>query len=412
MSPDHYSDSEISDLTQFQKNRFFKGKLMTPSDMEAEQTYHAERLHTINRFLNGKGIVHGIEVNSVTESDEGLDVTLTPGLALDGNGRPVVIEQVTTKSIPLPAEDKIYLFIEFSEAAMETIPVPDTDGAVDDETAPNRVIESFTLTYRETPPESPADRKDFDIPDMSSKSIDSATLRERLTTEYQRPQSREDDTDAPVFVAAFERTPDGNWTPLEDAPARPVVFDSEFLFDVLVDHIVDTDNPHQTPVTEEPMDVPQDVDAIMNAIDRLETKVETLQSDRQSLTRYLMRKTIKDRIRFFERLADRVQAQSGEAGRLARAIADQSTAELDGVRIQASEYKTGLKDFIDQLVALGDALEPVTTEESLEDYLRAVSELQSVVGDESPLLDQINAHDEVCEAADSLNILVDMVPDE
>lgn len=409
---DNYSESETPELSKFQKNRFFKGKLMTPRDMEAEQTYHAERLHTINRFLNGKGIVHGIDVNSVTESDEGLEVTLTPGLALDGSGRPIVVEQVTTKSIPLPADDEIYLFVEFTEAAMETIPVPDTEGAVDDDTAPNRAIESFTLTYRETPPESTAPVRDVDIPDLQSDSMDPATLRERLSTQYQESQLTADETGGAVFVGAFERAPDGTWIPLDDAPARPVVFDSEFLFGVLVDHVADTDNPHRTPVTKEPMDVPEDVDEILAAIDGLERKVETLQSDRQSLTRYVMRKTIKDRIRFFEGLADRVRDQSGQASRLAREIVDESEAELDAVRVGEPAYTTGLDSLIDSLVELGDHLEPVTTEESLEDYLRAVSNLQSAVENDRSLLEQVDAHDEVCEAADSLDILLNVVPDE
>ncbi|ELZ79673.1 hypothetical protein C455_08812 [Haloferax larsenii JCM 13917] len=405
-----YSDSDTPDLTQFQKNRFFKGKLMTPRDMEAEQAYHAERLHTINRFLNGKGIVHGIEVQSVTETGDGLDVTLTPGLALDGNGRPIVVEQVTTKSVPMPADDSVYLFLEFTEAAMETIPVPDTEGAVADDTASNRAVESFTLTYHETEPDEVAATPDVEIPNLQSDDFTPETLRQLLAEQCEQKQWTRGTTGPAVFIGAFERTPDGSWVPIDDAPARPVVLDSEFLFSVLVDHVADTDNPHRTPVTKEPMDVPEDVDEIMDALEGLQAQVETLQDDRRSLTRYVMRKTIKDRIRFFEELADRVQEQSGQASQLARGIVDRSREDLQAVRVREEDYEDQLDALIDPLVELGDHLEPVTTEESLENYLRAVSNMQAAVEERRSLLDQVDAHDEVCEAADSLEVLLNVVP--
>ncbi|MDS0260516.1 hypothetical protein NDI56_14010 [Haloarcula sp. S1CR25-12] len=409
---DNYSDSDTPELSQFQKNRYFKGKLMTPRDMEAEQTYHAERLHTLNRLLNGKGVVRGIDVQSVTESGDGLDVTLTPGLALDGHGRPVVVEQVTTKSVPIPAEDEIYLYIEFTEAAMETIPVPDTEGAVDDDTAPNRAVESFALTYRETPPDPERTDGDIEISGLQSDSLDPQALRERLLERYRQYRPARADTGGAVYIGAFESTPDGSWVPMEGAPPRPVVFDSEFLFDVLVEHLADADNPHQTPVTKEPMDVPEDVDEILNAIEGLEAKVETLQADRQSLSRYVMRKTVKDRIRFFDGLADELEARSGEASRLAREIVEKSEGELDGIRTERAVYEPELDGLLDQLVELGDHLEPITTEESLENYLRSVSNLQAAVEEDRSLLDQVDAHDEVCEAADSLDFLLEVVPDE
>jgi len=376
---DPYSDTDSPDLSQFQKNRFFKGKLMTPRDMEAEQEYHAERLHTINRFLNGKGIVQGLEVQSVTETDEGLDVTLTPGLALDGEGRPIVVEQVTTKSIPMPADDEVSLFLEFAEAAMETIPVPDTEGAVDDETATNRAVESFALTSHETKPEEVASVPDVEVPNLQSEEFDPQMLRQVLSEQYQQYQLDHDSTGPAVFIGAYERTPDGNWVPLDDGPIRSIVFNSEFLFGILANHVTDTDNPHRTPVTKEPMDVPEDVDEILNALEGLRAQVETLEEDRESLTSYVMRKTIKDRIRFFDQLADRVQDQSGGASRFARGIADQSRESLQTVRVREDDYKQQLEALIDPLVELGDQLEPVTTEESLENHPSLVKPHTSVV---------------------------------
>ena len=59
-------------LEQFERNQFFQGKLMTARDMEAEQEYHAERLHAINRFATGQGILYGAEVSSASVSSTAL----------------------------------------------------------------------------------------------------------------------------------------------------------------------------------------------------------------------------------------------------------------------------------------------------------------------------------------------------
>jgi hypothetical protein len=406
------TDGTAEGLSQFEKNRFFKGKLMTPRDMEAEQAYHAERLHAVNRFVSGSGIVRGLDVRSVTETDEGLDVTVGPGFAIDGKGRPIVVEQVTTKSLPLPADEEAHVFIQFHEVAMETVPVPDTEGALEEEAAPNRTVEVFELTCHETPPEDSGHDLNVDVPLDELVDTDPEAVSTALARQYHdRDRSAGDTSDPAVFLGSFERTPDGNWVSMDAAPPRTFVYDQEFLFATLVDHISDTDNPHRTPVTQEPMDVPEDVDEILGKLESLEAQVDELEADRQSLTRYTLRKTIKDRIRFFGELAERVEHQSGESSRLARTIADRSREELETFDAQKARYKDHLDDLVELLIELGDHLEPVITEESLEHYLRSVSNLQSAVENDASLLDLVETHDQVCEAADSLEILLDVVPD-
>ena len=107
-------------LEQFEKNQFFQGKLMTARDMETEQAYHAERLHAINRFATGKGILYGAEVSAVEEDETELKITVEPGVILDSYGRPVVIEHNTTRTLPLPSEDTSYLYVRFDETDLES----------------------------------------------------------------------------------------------------------------------------------------------------------------------------------------------------------------------------------------------------------------------------------------------------
>ncbi|WP_222916060.1 hypothetical protein [Natrinema sp. SYSU A 869] len=410
--PDH-SDGERGGLSQFRKNRFFSGKLMTPRDMKADQEYHADRLHTLARFVVGSGIVHGLEVRSISESDDGLEVTIEPGLALDGRGRPIIVEQVTTKSLPRPSADEISLSIQYDEVSLETVPVPNTDDAIDEESTSNRIVEVFELAYQEAMGDGREQPPGVEIPTVETDT-NAETVRKRLLEGYhdQHRSSAPFDADTAVFLGSFERTPDGVWAAADDPAPREFVYDHELLFETIINHVTDTDNPHRTPVEREPPDIPDDIGAITDRLDALETELGGLKQDQTALTRYIMRKTLKDRARFFDELADQLEQQTSEGSRLAREIA--ATASVDGERIYENEeaYRRHVQQVLEHLIALGDDLESATTEASLERYLKSVSELQAALEDDEPILELAEAQDRVCEAADSLEVLVNIVPDE
>lgn len=404
---------DIEGLSQFTKNRFFKGKLMTPRIMESARAYQSERLHTLNRFVDGTGLVHGLEIESITETSDGLEVTIEPGLALDGRGRPIVVEQVTTTTLPDVSSDELHLFIQYDEVAVETVPVPDTAGAIDEEAVPNRMVETFELTHRENPPETATAPPRLDLSDVDLETADPETLMEELAEQYHETQRTgpKDERNPAVYLGAFERTHDGAWVATGDAPSREHVYDHTMLFTLLAHHIADTENPHQTPV-HEPIDPqPDDLDALSDRLDSVEETIDELQDERDTFVQYTLRKTVNDRKRFFATLSDRIEQQSGEGSRLARETARMSTDEFIPSERMEAQYREQVATVLDHLIQIGDALEGVVTEESLERYLRAVSELQSAVESDVELLDLLEADDRVCETADSLDVLVDVVPD-
>lgn len=415
MTRDADYNGDARGLSQFEKNRFFKGKLMTPRDMEAEQTYHADRLQTLNRYIDGTGIVYGLEVQSVTETEDGLDVTIDAGLALDGHGRPIVVEQVTTKSLPSPSGDELHLFVRYSETAVETVPVPDTDGAIDEEAVPNRDVEVFELTHREESPEDPTatTAPNLDLSDLDFDAADPQTVARTIAERYhdRHRSGTADETDPAVYLGAFERTSAGSWAPAEDGSGRSYVYDHDMLFAALVNHLADADNPHRTPVQEQVEERPDDLSGILGRLDAMEETVEELERERDLLAGYVLRKTIKDRVRFFETLSERLEPYSGEGSRLAREIAEVSRDGFYTTTDREDAYRRQLSTLMDRLIQLGEPLERVVTEESLERYLKSVSHLQAAIESDGPLLELVNAHDQVCEAADSLDILVDVVPE-
>jgi len=79
---------QIETSQQFERNRYFYGKLMTVKDFDTEQSYFNGKRWLINRLLFGTGVVCGLEVD-VKPNKKG--ITIKPGVALDPQGREIVV---------------------------------------------------------------------------------------------------------------------------------------------------------------------------------------------------------------------------------------------------------------------------------------------------------------------------------
>ena len=410
------SNGTYGGLSQFRKNRFFSGKLMTPRDMEAEQEYHAERLHTLARFVAGRGVVDGLEVRSISETDDGLEVTIGPGLALDGTGRPIVVDRVTTASLPSPTDSELSLYLEYDEVDLEPVPVPDTADAIDDESTTNRTLEGFDVTYREETSEERTRRPTVEMPDLGADEADTASFSQRLLEQYhdQHRSSASANSETGVFLGSFERTSDGVWTEAATAAPRAYVYDHDLLFGTIIDHITDTDNPHRTSTEREPQDGTDDLTAVSNRLEDLESELESVKREQTALSEYVMRKTITSRARVFDALAEQLARRTGEgdASRLAREIAADARTASERACESDAAYRRHVRTVLEDLIELGDRLEGTTTEASLERYLRSVSELQDTLEDDDSVLSLAETQDRVCEAAGALEVLVEVVPDE
>jgi len=403
------TDGSAGELRQFEKNRFFEGKLMTARDMETEQTYHAGRFHLLNRLETGSGILRGLSIDSVEERDGELAVTVEPGVAVDRWGRPIVVEHTTTTTLAPPNGDEIYLFLSFAESSLESVPVPDVRGASEREHESNRTVEGFELTYRETPPE----REPVPEADTRGDGASDPVRRARsVGDEYHRRNrsSRDDPEDPAILVGAFERDRDDDWVE-SDASSPQLAYDNEMLYAALIDHVTDTENPHETAGTAsaEPTDAEEfgeQVQAMRAELDELSTRLDTL-------NRYLMRKTLKEKVRFFTDVATRFEEHDTEGSRIAHDIVERSREGIKSeVYDDPSAYREHVGSTLELDINLGEALDESATEESLERYVAAVSRLQTALEDEAPIVEVAEAQDGVCEAADSLELLYDIVRDE
>jgi hypothetical protein len=404
-------DSKQTDTTrpnQFEKNRFFDGKLMTARDMRAEQQYHAERLELVTRATTGSGIVRGLGVRSLEPTDGELEISVDSGVAIDGVGRPLVVDTPTTKSVPAPEGEEIYLFVRFDEVALESVPVPEADDPAS-ETESNRLVELFELTYRERPP----DRESIRSVDIDADTIadDPPTVADRIAATYHEEHRTGDGDTAKtaVYLGGFERQSDGNWVDSETAPQPEYVHDHDMLYATLIDHIADTENPHQTEVEAEPPEPeldPAELEGIHERVDYLQSELADLKSRQQTARIHLLRKTLDTTARLFRSTAEAFADYNGSVSKTAREIAqrvdDASRAEI---HTDSDEYLETVRELYPSLVEFGDQLSDTASQSTVDRYLDAVADLQETLEADQPAEDVAVALDTVAEAAVDLDIL-------
>lgn len=386
-------------LSPFEKNRFFRGKLMTPRDMTVEQEYHADRLHALSRSVLDSGVVAGLSVASVAERDDDIEVAVEPGLAIDGYGRPVQVDRRTTKTLPAPEADCISLYVRYSERPVESAPVPD---AADGDDAVNRAVETAEITYRTGPP--PEDDTDGGLSLDGLRAEDPATVM-RTLTERHHDRNRSDPeppADPAVFVDAFERTNDG-WQ-RRDHGVRTHAADHELLLRALAQHLADEERHGGTATGSAD-------DQRSERLDRLEERVADLEHERAVFADYAVRRTLGDRKRRFRDLADRVEPQSGGASRLARTVATADDDRIEDLVADEAALRDALSELCPSLSDLADSLEGICTADSVEGYREAVSALEGALEQDASVLGVVRAHDRVCERADDLSVLVSVRPE-
>lgn len=112
----------------FERNRYFYGKLLSVEDFQREQSYMNHKRRLLNRLLYGSGILCGMQV--IEADQESISVEM--GVALDGYGREIVLEQPVLKRLSVldgfqehcvenENSGTLYLCIEYKEEETEPV---------------------------------------------------------------------------------------------------------------------------------------------------------------------------------------------------------------------------------------------------------------------------------------------------
>jgi hypothetical protein len=435
-------------LHQFEKNRYFHGKLMTARDMQADQEYHAERLATLARHVLGEGVVCGL-TTTVTASGADLEVVVRPGLALDCCGNLVVVDsEHTTTLTPGEEMDELHLSLAYDECTKETVPIPGSTNACEEECTYNRILEITDLTHAAEPPDAfKTVSDDVVFPSQADVQADEDAALGTIARSYHDAESADcEGCDEPsVYLGVVTRRPDGSWNEELSTAGQPLVYTNDLLYAAIARHATDFDNPHdvalevtddqpdavvrvQGPavaggdvtfaspndtvaITPNPDDAGVDLDVSQALLDRLtaaeerladldgiEERVSELENDVDRLQRYVMDKSLKYKLRTFSRVAEVLGSEAAE--RVALITED---AILGGAYRDEDQYRDVLGEIVELEREVAEALEEAVDEETdeiaLERYREALEELEEALENRDVLAVAV-AQDEVCEFAE------------
>jgi hypothetical protein len=91
---------------------YFKGQFLQEDDFKDEQKYHIESHRLHNKNLHNWGIVNGLNV-TIGEDKKSLDIS--KGMAIDREGRQIILEEEINVEISKPSKQIFYLTIRYDE---------------------------------------------------------------------------------------------------------------------------------------------------------------------------------------------------------------------------------------------------------------------------------------------------------
>jgi len=95
---------------------YFKGELLDKADFDVEQMYHVTMLREHNKNLHKFGIAKGLDVKG---DSDGKSVKITSGMAIDAQGRIILVDDDVDQSILDTNEKNIYLTISYQEGLVD-----------------------------------------------------------------------------------------------------------------------------------------------------------------------------------------------------------------------------------------------------------------------------------------------------
>jgi hypothetical protein len=92
--------------------RYFKGQLLVAQDFIDEQNYHVDRERRHSRWLHSPGIAEGLAVSVGQEGDQ---VTVAPGTAVDSIGRQIVLAEPWSQALDTSSEKTLQVYIAYHQ---------------------------------------------------------------------------------------------------------------------------------------------------------------------------------------------------------------------------------------------------------------------------------------------------------
>ncbi len=101
----------MTDKTSHKRLNYYTGQLLNADDFKDEQLYHVDALRSHNRNLHTWGIARGLNVEKFGTKN----VTISLGMAIDGLGRQIVLDELREIDLSPSTASSLYLTISYKE---------------------------------------------------------------------------------------------------------------------------------------------------------------------------------------------------------------------------------------------------------------------------------------------------------
>ncbi len=240
---------QLRGLTAPRRNNYFYGKLMDELHFRMEQTYGNHKRWLLNRLTLGMGVLCGLDVRA-----EGNQVCVTPGVAIDGLGREIVVPQriyvdpsqltdecgQATGRRPAGENPQVYICLAYAECAADHMPILVGDCNTREECAHGTIVETFRLLVLEGLPltaeqQQEQQRRDEQLCHAVSGTGARSTLqdqRQHLCRELPRGCTKPEHVCVPLAVVSLLA---GNTIgEIDTCSYRPVVYSNAVLLDMIL----------------------------------------------------------------------------------------------------------------------------------------------------------------------------------
>ncbi|MCX6581392.1 MAG: hypothetical protein NT166_14560 [Candidatus Aminicenantes bacterium] len=246
-------------LSRFLRNHYFRGKLLTTRDFEAEQDYLNNKRHLLNRMTGGPGVICGLGIDDVefSESDNNVKIRFkTGGAAIDGWGREIVVpiedspRDILVKQGSTPTgltladleNDPYYLYLEYNPQEGEMVNSASGNSSCGETCYPNRVIENFEVIADTVKPGA----QTIACPDFTGET--SGAAARKAVKKWLWDQTAgicKIPGESRIFFLALSKGSTIAVDPQKTAQYVASVTNNTVLSELLACHLADFDNPHK-----------------------------------------------------------------------------------------------------------------------------------------------------------------------
>ncbi len=149
-------------LSAPERNHFFYGKLMDVTQFEKDARYFNLKRSLINRLVLGSGVVCGLKVEADPNATVAGGLRITPGVAIDGWGREIVVPESVSfdphamtddQGNPTgePATSDVSICLAYAETKTDLVPVLVPDCDTPGNCAASTSREEFRVLVRQAP---------------------------------------------------------------------------------------------------------------------------------------------------------------------------------------------------------------------------------------------------------------------